>query len=51
MKNVAYSKSGFVIFKQLYYKDKDSVLGGIDDIYEYENVNRRTFKKMLNTYK
>ena len=51
MKNVAYSKSGFVVFKQLYYKDKDSVLGGIDDIYEYENVNRRTLKKVLNTYK
>ena len=31
--------------------NKDSVLGGIDDIYEYENVNRRTLKKVLNTYK
>lgn len=51
MKNVAYSKSGFVVFKQLYYKDKNSVLGGIDDIYEYENVYRRTLKKVLNTYK
>ena len=51
MENMTYSKSGFVIFKQLYYKDKDSVLGGIDDIYEYENVNRRTLKKVLNSYK
>lgn len=51
MKDIAYSKSGFVVFKQLYYKDKDSVLGGIDDIYEYENVYRRTLKKVLNTYK
>ena len=51
MKDVAYSKSGFVIFKQLYHKDKDFVLCGVDDVYEYENTDRRTLKKMLNAYK
>lgn len=51
MENMTYSKDGFVIFKQMYYQDNCSALGGIDDVYEYESTNKRNFEKMLSTCK
>lgn len=47
LENMTYSKDGFVIFKQMVYQDTNSALGGIDDIYEYEETTAKIFKEKL----
>ena len=44
---MAFSKDGFVIFKQMYYQENGACMGGIDDIYIYEPTTKKEFKELL----
>ena len=44
---MAYYKNGFAMFKQMYYQGNGALMGGIDDIYEYEPITVQEMKDLI----